>query len=81
MKQRYVVMYEIKVKGTRQLMEENSLIVYLNPMELSLKQLKKEILMIHQYDPAQHYVHLENIVKLTQGQESKTLLETITEIN
>lgn len=68
MKQRYAVMYEIKVKGTRQLMEENSLILWVRPMELSLKEIKSSILEIHNYSAAEHYVHIENIVSLGLGQ-------------
>ena len=63
---KYVVIYDIRLKGSRALIEDNSLIV--RDID-SLVMIKESIMYLHAVDPNLHYVRILNICPLPHTRE------------
>lgn len=60
----FFVEYEVKVKGHRKLIDENSFLMNVSFDRLSIKEIKNYLLGLHNVDPVLHYVHIKNITNL-----------------
>ena len=78
-KPRYVVIYEIRTKGTRALQEDNSMIWESTFEEFSLRSIKEAILTMHAYDENIHYVRVLGVTALIdEANMKKDLLQPLT---